>query len=149
MNLNYEQLEKITEIDENKDFNGDSIYYISEIFSDLNELFDDVGDKIYESKFTRPMHYKYICDINTRLNSIIMNDDLVFAYKMITEKKTYDQIQTYILLYDYYISDLQVMFCKFKKRELLINDNLNRIDSFIGKNKICYDIRGLIINFLC
>ena len=39
MNLNYEQLEKITEIDENKDADGDSIYYITEYFSDLNELF--------------------------------------------------------------------------------------------------------------
>ena len=39
------------------------------------------------------------------------------------------------------------MLKRFKKRELLIYDNLNKIRPFIEKNKICYDIRGLIINF--
>ena len=149
MNLNYEQLEKITEINENMDQDGDSIYYITEYFSDLDELFIDIENKIYESELTRTMCNTYINDVNERINSIIINDDLVFAYKMITEKESYDQIQNYILIYDWYISDFQVMFCKFKKRGLLICDNLNRIDSFVGKNKICYDIRSVIINFLC
>ena len=119
MNLDYNQLEKITEIDENMDQDGDNIYHISEYFSDLDELFVDTENKIYENDLTRTMCNTYINDINTRLNSIIMNDDLVFAYKMITEKETYDQIYNYILLYDYYISDLQVMFCKFKKKRII------------------------------
>ena len=126
-----------------------AFFYMSEYFSDLDELFVDIENRIYESELTRTMCKTYKNDILERLNSIIITDDLVFAYKMITEKESYDQIQTYILLYDWYISDLQVMFCKFQKKRLLIENNLNRIDPFIEKNSICYDIRGLIINFLC
>ena len=148
MNIDYDQLEKITEIDENKDVDGDNIYYITEYFLDLDELFIDIVNKIYENQITKLLYDTYINDIQSRINIVISNKDLLNSYKMITEKKLYDQIENYILLYNDYTDDLQTMYKLFKRKELQINENLNRIDPFILKNDICYDVRGLLINFL-
>ena len=149
MNLDYDQLEKITEIDENMDQDGSSIHYITEYFTDLDELFVDIENRIYENQITKPLYDTYINDIQSRINIVIFNKDLLNSYKMITEKKLYDQIENYILLYNDYTDDLQTMYKLFKRKELQINENLYKIHPFIEKNNICYDIRGLIMNFLC
>ena len=87
MNLNYLQLSKINRIAENKDQDGDSIYYMTEYMSDcIEENFNDVEFIMSEIELTNLMRDTYKNDIRERLKSIIMNQDLVFAYKIITEK---------------------------------------------------------------
>ena len=119
---------------------GDIEFYLDNVLCSIEDItpYEQLVDFIHKNTIKR---FNLIVHNKNLQNKEILNFILKFNMNGILEE--------YIKLYDKFIIDeLTNIYNNFLKGRTSLIKNINLIQPFITQNKICYDIRSIIISFI-